>query len=443
MLSKFLFPFVDFLWILQQEEYETSRYLKWLRRFFFRRGFVTTGRLTYTSRALLTLSLSLGVFLLMLGGAFFVLGLSLQFVVVSMVLLLCIPFFVLLGHLLLSPITSVLHARVRTRAAALVRARPAMKVVGIAGSYGKTTTKYFVHDLTRHSYKTQMIPGNINTLTGISEWLLRHLGKDTELLILEMDAYKKGEIAATCAITPPSIGILTSVGEQHMERFRTLERLCATLRELYDSMPAEGVFIADAKTMEAIGVTDTPVDTSVLTYAGRSIEVPELSASNKENLARALRVAEALAVPADFVVDACASLTIPDRRQKPGTVLGYEGIDDSYNIALSTARAALTAARAFADAKGKKLLVVAAGITELGPDEKDGNVRLGEAIGASADAVVVLSSMFAPDILMGVGTKIPVTSFARFADFERAAHEAFPPSSWVLLLEPTLGDLFY
>jgi len=263
---------------------------------------------------------------------------------------------------------------------------------------------------------------------------------------VEMDAYHAGEIAQSAGIVSPAMAIVTNVGDQHLERFGSRAALAKALAEVAHEQ--KEVVIADAATVDAIRpyVREThfvEVDTTLLSYKGAAIAVPHLSSSNQENLARVLRTVELLDVPEDFVVHTCAALVLPDRRQKQGLLYGYEAVDDSYNISLTTARAGLAAARALADSKGKKLLVVAAGIPELGPEEKEGNVLLGKVIAATADHAIVLGTMFAAEIEEGLGSEYPQTRYARLSDFLAASHELFAPSEWILLLEPSLPDLYY
>ena len=314
------------------------------------------------------------------------------------------------------------------------------------GSYGKTTTKHFLYDLVRHNYRTQMTPGTVNTTTGIALWLAKELASATELLILEMDAYHAGEIAASCHIAQPDIVVVTNIGEQHLARFCTHEALRRALGEAVSHAHPDALVIADAATLAQVrefsgSRTLSEVDTSCLTYQGAALDAPALSVSNCENLVRALVVAEHLEIPSAFVVDTVVHLALPDRRQKIGELYGYEAVDDSYNISLSTARAGLATARTLAQAKNKKLLVIAAGIPELGPAETDGNQKLGEAIAETADHTIVLGTMFAHDIEQGLG-KAPHTRYHRLEDFV-ADSTKFPKDEWVLLLEPALPDLYY
>src|SRR3989344_116353 len=441
-----LFPFADFVWILQKEEYETGRYLYWLRRFFFRRNFVVSEKLVYTARARATLALAATLWFGALTTVVLAYASIFVWFLAPLVSLVAIPLFVLLANLLLLPAFALAHARVRRIARALVAAHAQMRVVPIVGSYGKTTTKHLLYDLVRYHRRTQMTPGTINTTTGIAAWLAQELAPATELLIIEMDAYHAGEIAASCQITPPDIVIVTNIGEQHLARFGTHDALRRAIGEAVTCARPGALIVADEATVEqmrefAAGRTLLVAETGRLMYEQAPLAAPTLSSSNQENLARALIVAEQVHIPRTFVEDTVAHFSLPDRRQKMTRLYGYEALDDSFNISLSTARAGLAAARALADAKGKKLLVVAAGIPELGPEEQNGNVELGKSIAGVADHTVVLGTMFADEIERGLGSA-PHTRYPRLESF-LADSEKFPKEGWVLLLEPALPDLYY
>lgn len=447
MLRNALFPFADFLWILQKDEYESRRYFYWLKRFFFRRNFVVSEKLVYTLRARITLS----AVVLLWAGSLSATVVSAQpplSLTLTLLVLWClfIPLFVGLINLLLTPFFLLGHRYVRMRAARVVREHGRMLVIAVVGSYGKTTTKHFLYDLLRFNYRAQMVPGTTNTTSGIAAWLSRKLASDTEVLIVEMDAYHPGEIARSAAISPPDFVIITSIGEQHMQRFGDDAALAAALGEAVTFSKKDAVIVGDKETLDYMrslqdGRTFAEVDTSRLVYAREELHANELSQSNRENLSRALEVASRLSISRAFVEDTVSHLELPERRQKETSVYGYEGIDDSYNISSSTARAGLAAARALADSRKKKLLVIAAGIPELGREEKDGNRKLGLAIAASADHAVILDTVFAPDIIRGLGT-FPHTLYKRLPDF-LADTSRFPKEEWVVLLEPTLPDLYY
>lgn len=450
-----LFPFADFFYILQQEEYSSARFLKWLPRFFFRRGFQQRDWLKYTPRVRSSLAFTVALWLASCDAAVSAVAhqvpsipiLSAVFAIAAVVVawLLAIPCFVLAGNWMLSPYYDFLKRRIVRRTVAMVARQKGLKVVAVAGSFGKTTTRHFIYQLVRYHYATQMPPGNINTPLGIAAWVSAHLKPGTQLLLLEMDAYCRGEIAQSAAIAPADIAVITNVGDQHLERFGSRTELALTLRELFDGAKPDAVRLCTEETRQILSLpagcsTVPPADLHTLLDAATRAA---FSSSNLINLAFAVRIAEQLGVPKDFIVDTCRTMELPERRQREGEWHGYVAIDDSYNISLTTARAGLDAAAALAKREGKKLLVVTAGIPELGCCEQDGNGKLGALIAAKADRAAILQSIFASEIEKGMGDDRKYAVFRDLASLLAAAHGQFPPEQWVVLVQPELTDLYY
>ena len=119
----------------------------------------------------------------------------------------------------------------------LHRTRPALQVIGITGSVGKTSTKELAATLLRQRYRTLANRGNLNSEQGLPLTLLR-LGGDEERAVLEMGMYDLGEIARLCMLARPAIGLVTMVGPVHLERLGTIERIAAAKAELVQALPA-------------------------------------------------------------------------------------------------------------------------------------------------------------------------------------------------------------
>ena len=180
-IANAIVPFRDALYILQLEEYRVGRLAKWLPRFFFRRNVARRQQLRYTQRAKTIFAASLFLWVL---AAVVVATSALPLVVrVGLIGVLCTfgHAFVAAGTWALWPVHHVAALRAMRRAASVVASRKEMRVVAVAGSYGKTTTKQFVYDLARHVLPTQMVPGTINTPRGIADWLLKNLRASTDL----------------------------------------------------------------------------------------------------------------------------------------------------------------------------------------------------------------------------------------------------------------------
>lgn len=118
-------------------------------------------------------------------------------------------------------------------------------VIGITGSYGKTSTKRFVEEILNGRYKVYATPKSYNTLMGICLAINNDLKDDysTDYFIVEMGAYIRGEIERICQLTPPQIAILTALGPQHLERFGTVENIVEAKYELVKNLPPDGVVV--------------------------------------------------------------------------------------------------------------------------------------------------------------------------------------------------------
>jgi len=122
-------------------------------------------------------------------------------------------------------------------------------VIGITGSYGKTSVKEFLTTILSSKFKVLSTPAHQNTDIAIAQLILRKLSQDIEIFIVEMAAYKKGEITSPCQIISPKIGIVTGVNEQHLSTFRTMENLLSAEggKELAESLPEDGMIFLNAK----------------------------------------------------------------------------------------------------------------------------------------------------------------------------------------------------
>ena len=154
------------------------------------------------------------------------------------------PVWLVAGNAIMQPLESALRRRYLAQAAAtLDQINP--RVIGITGSYGKTTTKTFLRDILSLRYPTYATPKSYNTLMGVSLAINRDLADDfrAEYFISEMGAYVEGEIERICQLTPPDIAIVTEVGPQHLERFGSLENVRRAKYELVKNLPADGVAV--------------------------------------------------------------------------------------------------------------------------------------------------------------------------------------------------------
>lgn len=126
--------------------------------------------------------------------------------------------------------------------AAYWRARFQVRVVGVTGSVGKTTTKELAYSVLRRRYRSLKSEGNYNNEIGLPLTLLQ-LEPHHERVVLEMGMYQLGEIARLAEISRPAVGVVTNVGPVHLERLGTIERVAQAKAELVEALPPDGVAV--------------------------------------------------------------------------------------------------------------------------------------------------------------------------------------------------------
>lgn len=164
---------------------------------------------------------------------------TLSFLIVPLIA----PLYVLVAWALLRPVDAWLKHRILRRAERLRTLHPHLTVIGITGSVGKTTTKELLAHLLK-SKDAVATPEHVNTEMGVAAWMtrvLRHEPPDaSKILIVEMGAYRRGEIALLCRMTRPRYGIITYVGDQHMALFGSREAIIEAKGELFAALPVDG-----------------------------------------------------------------------------------------------------------------------------------------------------------------------------------------------------------
>jgi len=276
------------------------------------------------------------------------------------------------------------------------------RVVGITGSYGKTTTKAYLGHLLSGIKATVLTPASFNNRLGIARAINEQLVSGTDVFVAEMGTYGPGEIAELCSLAPPEIAVITSIGPVHLERFGSEEKIAAAKSEI----------LADAKV--AVLNVDHPL---LAELAGRfGGDVVRCSALDREanvavvdgsvwiddqevgvvgadvfgaNLACAIGAARALGTSVDHIVGRLPDLpATAHRRHVSVSKRGVTVIDDTYNSNPAGASAAL--ARLLAVDGGGRRVVVTPGMVELGDKQSLANRSFAADVVAEATDLVVV-----------------------------------------------------
>jgi UDP-N-acetylmuramoyl-tripeptide--D-alanyl-D-alanine ligase len=286
--------------------------------------------------------------------------------------------------------------------ASAARSLFAGRVVAITGSAGKTTTKHLLAQLLAVHYGTDRVlasPANENNEIGVSKLLLSAAAQHA-VLVVEMGARHEGEIAELVQIAHPHIGVLTNIGEAHLEIFGSRDALARTKWGLF-SGGAQAVLNADdeesAKRAPSLdspplwfgvgkprlpGVWITGERKLIVSNGAQTQELPVdirlPGRHNRQNLAAALAAALLLGVAIEDLAAATADLALPAGRYQAIDVAGnVRVIYDAYNANLSGMIASLDA---FACEQAVRRIAVLSSMAELGSDA----VQMHERVGAHA-----------------------------------------------------------
>lgn len=150
------------------------------------------------------------------------------------------PLWVALGALLMTPVEGAIQEGFKREARARLRERPDLTVVGITGSYGKTSTKFIVAELLRQKYNVLATPSSYNTPMGLCLAVNEHLKPENQVLVLEYGIRYPGDIQELCDIAQPDISVVTTVGVAHLETMGSVENIAREKGELVERMDADG-----------------------------------------------------------------------------------------------------------------------------------------------------------------------------------------------------------
>lgn len=193
-------------------------------------------------------------------------GLPLAVLVVSAILLMASKWILLLANAVNQPLEKAITRWYYNDAARMLRAHKGLIVIGVTGSYGKTSTKNYLYRILSERYNTLVTPGNFNTTLGVVRTIRERLQPHHQVFIVEMGAKQPGDIKEICDLVHPHIGIVTSVGPMHLETFGSLENIQKTKFELVRALPVDGFAAINADSPGVASYADIPNHCRVLRY---------------------------------------------------------------------------------------------------------------------------------------------------------------------------------
>jgi len=291
-------------------------------------------------------------------------------------------------------------------------------IIGITGSYGKSSAKAMLAHLLQFKGPTLAASGSINTLMGVTRHIRENLIDGHQYMVVEMGAFKTGSIARLCQLTPPSAGLITAVGDMHLERFGSLDEIVRAKSELAQAVPPGGLLVVNADSSGALRIAKGSTDRRVLLYGESSTEalttrLEQVSFAKKGttfvlrtrdrtwecftpllgrpiilNLTGAFTLATAAGVDPELAVAAMRTLKPVSNRLEVVEERGITWIRDAYNSNQFGFRAALEVIGALPVARR---FLATPGVIEMGPQQFDVNRALSKEAAAVCDQTIVVA----------------------------------------------------
>lgn len=330
-----------------------------------------------------------------------------------------------LAALCAQPIEKNINRQFVSDAKARLERNPNLIRIGITGSYGKTSTKFLLRDILSVKYSVLATPSSFNTTMGVTRVIREQLMPSHQVFIAEMGARHVGDIRELVDLVHPTIGLLTSVGPQHLDTFGSIERIKNTKYELIDGLPKDGTAIfardhaiceelyarcpLDAKympgdLMQASDVKAGPWGTRFTltdsqTGESAQCETRLLGEHSIANLLLCCTAARVLGMSlAEIAMGVARCQPVEHRLQLLDGGAGMTIIDDAFNANPVGAQAAL---RVLENFPGRRIIITP-GMVELGGEEAAFNRKFGEQMARSVDIAILVGKRHTQPIVDGL-----------------------------------------
>ncbi|MCR4763868.1 MAG: UDP-N-acetylmuramoyl-tripeptide--D-alanyl-D-alanine ligase [Lachnospiraceae bacterium] len=355
-----------------------------------------------------------------------------------------LPLAVALANLMAQPVEKAVRQWYINDARRMLAEHPGLRIIGITGSYGKTSVKHYLTTMLSERYSVLMTPGSFNTPMGVVRTIREQLRPTHDIFVCEMGARHVGDIKEICDIVNPHDGVLTAIGDQHLETFHTRENIIRTKYELldavgettgsfgaaFDAHPGSLRFVngddeilrthrkypdevtyglsndnAYSGEILSVGIAGTTFRVTFPESANQEEEGNETAAGSAEftiplvgkhnvvNAIGAIAVAHMLGVPMAKLKMAARRLQPAEHRLQIRKTPYGAILDDAYNANPAGAQAALEAMDAIAadsgDTGGRMLrILVTPGMVELGERQEEYNTAFGKQAAKLCDYIL-------------------------------------------------------
>jgi len=343
-----------------------------------------------------------------------------------------------------------------------------LAVIGVTGSFGKTTVKNFLAQALNEKYKVLMTPENINTDIGIAKFILKNDFTEFDIFVVEMGTYKIGEIAAICRMVKPKIGVLTVISDQHLALLGNIKNTQTAKYELLKSLPDDGLAITNSDNkycrellsqlkceVKTFGIDshfnpdclikNVSADVNGIKFSAAlknnaelKISAPIIGRHNSLNIAPVILAGKFLNLSDEEIIRAATKIKLPPKVLQTYAYGHSLIIDDSYNANPEGFIAALDILYGY---QGYRKIVITRGMLELGSASRSWHETVGKKIAQCADEIIITSPDSVKELRAGVGqAKVKIeTIFNPFKLLEYL--KIYKKQTNVILLEGRLPDV--
>ena len=325
------------------------------------------------------------------------------------------PFTLAIGNLITLPLETLIQRKYLKLAKETLSTLDPI-IIGITGSYGKTSMKHILGHILSKYKPTLYTPGSVNTPMGICHVIQNKLQKNHHFFIVEMGAYHMGSIAKLCALTPPSIGAVTSIGPCHLERFGSMENIATGKSELLAAIEANKNHIGfsfpkelsklDAfkkyiksnlmitplactkkeQTVEGITVHIKENDTTT------EIKAPIYGLHQADNIVLAVTIARKLGAPMELIKSALYSLKQVSARLEVSQDANHvTWINDGFNANPEGFKQAIDLLSQFGNHKKGRKILITPGIIELGNQHDEVHAKIAKYAMLHVDILIIVA----------------------------------------------------
>lgn len=459
------------LYLLQIENYEIDRFWRLLfAKGYFKSSTPLRKSLVWTKKALLILVLSI---ILIIISAYLCLNVALWLAVIWVIVsLLLMPLYYSLMVYLLLPFDFMAKKSIIDKATKLVAAKKDIKIIGIAGSYGKTTLKNILYSVLSQKYKVMMPSGNTNTAMGLSKWVLKHSTLKADILLVEFGEEYPGDNYKIAQIFPQDITVITGINEAHLERMGSLDKSAAAIFESVSSLSDEAAIylnLGDENVkkyysehtgnhkiigygdagLEDIGYKNKRFDVEKMKWNAEmdtvgNFSVKFLASYVFADIAVAASIAKRFDISNEKIITGIAEASPVEHRLQP--IINAQNdllvIDDSYN---GNPEGVAYAVKTLALFKNKRKIYLTPGLVETGARSAEVHQKIGEQLSSVADKVILIKNSVTPHIAKGLRESGYKDEDIIWFDSTTEAHEALGgilKSGDVILFQNDWGDQY-